>query len=89
MLILTRKNDEEIIINSDIRIKIISITDGQVKIGIDAPKEIEILRGELYQKVKEVTKIASEASSNTLADISKLKVNKLGKKVDSAPGETK
>lgn len=82
MLILTRKNDEEIIINSNINIKIISITDGQVKIGIDAPKEIEILRGELYVKAKEATKIASEASSNKLGDLSKLKVNKLGNKID-------
>ena len=82
MLILTRKSDEEIIINSNIKIKVISITDGQVKIGIDAPKEIEILRGELYTKAQEVTKIASEASSNVLGDVSKLKVNKLGNKVD-------
>ena len=38
MLILTRKFDEEIKIGSDITVKILSVSDGQVKLGITAPK---------------------------------------------------
>ncbi len=79
MLILTRKNDEEIILNSNIVIKVLSVSEGQVKIGIEAPKEVEILRGELYTKVKETAKIASDQSSEKVTDISKFKLNKLGK----------
>ena len=79
MLILTRKKDEEIRINSNIVIKIVSISDNHIKLGIDAPKEVEILRGEIYEKVKETTLEASNQSKNKLTDISNLKINKFRK----------
>ena len=50
MLILTRKEQESIIINNNITIKILKMDRGQVKIGIDAPPEILILRDELVEK---------------------------------------
>lgn len=77
MLILTRKPDDEIIINSDIRVKILSVNENQVRIGITAPADVRILRGELYEKVKENAIIASKQSKEKLADVSKLKVNKM------------
>lgn len=78
MLILSRKLNEEIVINSDVKIKIISITENQVKIGIEAPGDVKILRGEIYEKIKENTIEASLSSKEKVAgDISKLKVNKI------------
>lgn len=53
MLILTRKKDESIILDGKIEIKIIEIEDGKVKIGIEAPRDIDIIRKELYKKVEE------------------------------------
>ena len=44
MLILTRKLNEEIKIGSGITVKIISISDNTVKLGIDAPQNIQIVR---------------------------------------------
>jgi carbon storage regulator len=44
MLILTRSQNESIIINDDIKITVISDRHGQVKLGIDAPEDVEILR---------------------------------------------
>jgi carbon storage regulator len=79
MLILTRKSDEEIIINSEIKIRILSISENHVKLGISAPSEIEILRGEIYEKVKQASIIASNQSKQNLKDLNKLKINKLGK----------
>jgi carbon storage regulator len=76
MLILSRKNGDEIIIDSNIIIKIISASDGHVKIGITAPQEIEILRGEIYSKVKENTLKASEESRQKIQNISMVKLNK-------------
>ncbi|MBU1101650.1 MAG: carbon storage regulator CsrA [Bacteroidetes bacterium] len=79
MLILTRKKDEEIRINSNITIKIVSLTENNVKIGIEAPSEVVILRGEIYQRVKESTLEASTRVQEKLTDVSKLKINKIGK----------
>ena len=53
MLVISRRVGEELKIGEDIYIKIIDIDKNQVKIGLEAPKEITILRMEL---VKEITK---------------------------------
>ena len=86
MLILTRKINEEIIINSEIRIKIISISENQIKIGITAPENMEILRGEIYERVKNIAINLSSEKVNIdhkvtseIKDLSKLKVNKISK----------
>lgn len=47
MLILSRKADESILLGEDIRIKVISTEKGIVKLGIDAPSHVSILREEL------------------------------------------
>jgi len=77
MLVLKRKINEEIIINSDIKIKILSVSDSQVKIGIEAPTEVEIFRGEVFEKVKANLKAASEKSKEKVLGIAELKINKL------------
>ena len=80
MLILTRKTDEEIKIGSDITIKILSVSEGQVKLGFSAPANVEILRGEIYENVKQVTIEATLSSRNKkTADLSKLKLNQIRK----------
>ncbi|NLY66264.1 MAG: carbon storage regulator CsrA [Tissierellia bacterium] len=53
MLILTRKKDESIIINGNIEIKILEINEGKVSIGIEAPKDIDIFRKEIYESIQE------------------------------------
>lgn len=77
MLVLTRKINEEIKFGSDITVKIISISDNQVKIGIDAPKSIQILRGEVYEKVKESTIEAAKSVTNPNVDLQKYKLKKV------------
>lgn len=47
MLVLSRKRDETIEVGDDVKITVVQIGQGQVQIGIDAPKEKLILRGEL------------------------------------------
>ena len=53
MLILNRKIGEGIILGDNIEIKILDIQDGKIKIGIEAPKDIPILRKEVYDSVIE------------------------------------
>jgi carbon storage regulator len=47
MLVLTRKLNETIIINGDIRVKVVGIRGNHVRLGIEAPPHVRILRSEL------------------------------------------
>lgn len=71
MLILTRKKDESIIIDGKIEIKIVEIEDGKIKIGIDAPRDIDIMRKELYERI-ENENIAAVNHISKMDDIKKL-----------------
>lgn len=53
MLILTRKKDEKIIINDNITITIVELDNNQVKLGIEAPVQIEVHREEIYRQIEE------------------------------------
>ena len=55
MLVLTRRLGEAITIGDNIKIVIVEIDGKQVKIGIEAPKEIEVYREELFEKIKGVS----------------------------------
>lgn len=51
MLILTRKVEQGIVINNDVIVRVLSIDGERVKIGIDAPRSISVLREELLAEV--------------------------------------
>lgn len=69
MLVLTRKNGETIKIGDDIEITVISSKNDQVKIGIKAPKNIEILRKEIFELIQEENQNASKDISSLLKEI--------------------
>lgn len=75
MLILTRKKDESIIINDNIEIQVIAIEEGKVKLGINAPKNVEIHRSEVYEKILSAN-IEAVKSSNGLKVLSEKMKNK-------------
>jgi carbon storage regulator len=53
MPILTRKQNESVIIDDDIKVTVISNRHGHVKLGIEAPEEVEIWREEIYVQLQE------------------------------------
>ena len=59
MLVLKRKAGESIIVADNIEIKIIEVEEGRIKIGIDAPKEVSIIRKEVLEETKSENKTAS------------------------------
>jgi len=52
MLVLTRKSGEGIWIGDGVRIVVVDIKEGQVKLGIDASRQTPIYRDEVYEKVR-------------------------------------
>lgn len=64
MLILSRKLDESIIINGEIELKIISIEDNRVRLGIVAPQSYEIHRKEVYEKIQEENRSAAKSAKD-------------------------
>lgn len=63
MLILSRKENESIIINGEIEIKIVSIKPDQVKIGILAPKEVKVYRQEIFAEIIKENERAQQSPS--------------------------
>lgn len=67
MLVISRKKGESILLGDDIEITIVKIDDSSVKLSIAAPRNVTILRKELYKEVEQENKKAA------IVDISVLK----------------
>lgn len=63
MLALTRKKGESIILNNDIEISVLELRGDQVKIGINAPKEVPVYRKEVYLQIQKENEAAASADS--------------------------
>lgn len=72
MLVITRKKGESILIGDDIEITISKVEDGSVKLAINAPKEMTILRKELFEEVESENKEAINLNKDLL---NSLKIN--------------
>lgn len=74
MLALSRRKGEALVINNNIEVTVLDVRGDQVKLGINAPKQVPVYRKELYTQVQE----ANKASGNT-SDMEQL-ASLLGKK---------
>lgn len=61
MLVLTRKKDQTIVVNDNIEITVLDIQGDQVRLGINAPRNVTIHRKEVFLEIQEENKKASEA----------------------------
>lgn len=73
MLVLSRKLNQSIQIGDDIEVKIIAIEGDQVKVGIEAPKHIDIHRKEVYLSIQEENSRAASLSFDLLSQLSSQK----------------
>ncbi len=72
MLVLTRKLGEGIVIGDGIRVTVMDIRGKQVKLAIDAPKEVTVHREEIYQRIVEENRQAVSADSTRLSEIASM-----------------
>lgn len=71
MLVVTRKKNESILIGDNIEITVVKVDEGSVRLAISAPKDIKILRRELYDEVMEENKKATEFNIDILKALKK------------------
>ncbi|MFB5282824.1 carbon storage regulator CsrA [Peribacillus sp. Hz7] len=70
MLVLTRKLNESIMIGNDIELTILAVEGEQIKLGIKAPKHVDIHRKEVYLSIQQENNQALNAQFNTLTNLS-------------------
>ena len=70
MLVLTRKENESIMIGNDIELKVLDLKDNQVKLGIVAPRSVTVHRREVYLAIQaENAQAASPAAIDGIANL--------------------
>jgi carbon storage regulator len=73
MLVVTRKVNEGIVIDGEIRVVVVGVEDGKVKLGIDAPRDKGIYRQEIYEVIKQENREAATADKTALDHLPRVK----------------
>ena len=72
MLILTRKTGEGLFIGDDIRVTILEIRGKQIRLGIEAPSAVVVLREEIYRRIQEENLQAAGARDIDVTEVAQL-----------------
>lgn len=72
MLILSRKTDQQIKIGEDITLTIIEIKGDQVKIGVEAPKDIKVFRQEVFSAIKSENTKSAVVNAHDISVLSEI-----------------
>ncbi len=69
MLVLSRQRDETIMIGDDIEITVVDIRGDKVRIGITAPRSIQVHRKEVYDAIKKENENAAKLKPDDVSDV--------------------
>ena len=64
MLILTRQVGETLVIDNDVKVTVLAVKGSQVRLGINAPKEVAVHREEIYDRIKNEKDASIAKASN-------------------------
>ncbi len=70
MLILARRVNESIVIGDSIHVSVVDIKGDQVKLGIDAPRQVKVYRQEVYDAIQEENREAARSARARTSDAS-------------------
>ncbi|NND82428.1 MAG: carbon storage regulator CsrA [Gammaproteobacteria bacterium] len=68
MLILTRRINETLNIGDDVQVTVLGIKGNQVRIGINAPRDVPVHREEIYNRIKREERMGAESDDNDSGD---------------------
>ncbi len=68
MLVLSRKINQSIMIGDNVRIVVVAVDRDQVKLGIEAPREVPVHRSEIYEEIQRSNRVAAEAAGVPLPE---------------------
>jgi carbon storage regulator len=71
MLVLTRKAGESIVIGNDVRVTVLEMQGRQIRLGIEAPADVSVHRGEVYERIREENELAAEGDHGGLKALSR------------------
>ena len=66
MLVLTRKLGESIVIGNSVRVTVLEMQGKQIRLGIEAPPEVSVHRGEVYERIEAENRAAAETAHTDL-----------------------
>ena len=89
MLVLTRKSNQSIMINNDIEVTVVEIKGGTVKIGITAPRNVQVYRKEIFEEILRENLSAAVSEKEKLSKISTLLSSKMIRKTDAEDAKQK
>ena len=75
MLVLSRKTNESIIIDGNITVSVLRVDNDNVRLGIEAPLEIPVLRKEIYEAIKTNNEMAAGSAKRKVKQVKLLVKN--------------
>ena len=72
MLVLTRRSQQSIVIGKDVVITVLEVRGDQVRIGVSAPRDVEVHRQEVFLELQEANRQAASPSADAISALGKL-----------------